>query len=302
MTFRQSFSRREFVRSAGITIAGAAALQGLGNPWLPGHAHTKKYTVQDIINQLIAPVAGAPFPNTVDTLKSGRPDQVVTGIVTTMFATADVIMKAQQAGANFIIAHEPTFYNHTDDKQWAGENHIVRQKETLLNKTGMAVWRFHDYQHSYKPDQTRQGVLVELGWEAQFDPTTRIVTLSPTTLGEVVEHVKTKLGIAHVRVVGKAAQVCRRIALMPGAAGGQAQIRMIEEARPDLFICGEVHEWETAENVRDAQRMGENISLMLLGHAESEEPGMKLLANELSKSLDGLPVTHIPSGSPFSWM
>jgi putative NIF3 family GTP cyclohydrolase 1 type 2 len=55
-------------------------------------------------------VPGAPFEQTVDTLKSGNRDIIVTGVVATMFATIEVIRKAIAMKANFIIAHEPTFY------------------------------------------------------------------------------------------------------------------------------------------------------------------------------------------------
>src|SRR5437762_12957353 len=78
----------------------------------------KSYTVGDIIDIIIKDISGAPFAKTVDTLKSGSRDMVVTGIVTTMFATVDIIHKAIKVGANFIIAHEPTFYNHLDDTAW----------------------------------------------------------------------------------------------------------------------------------------------------------------------------------------
>ncbi len=42
----------------------------------------------------------------------------MTGIVTTMFATIDVLEKAIAVGANFIIVYDPTFYNHADETDW----------------------------------------------------------------------------------------------------------------------------------------------------------------------------------------
>jgi len=72
-------------------------------------------TIRDVIDKLQADVPGAPFPQTVDTIKAGDWGQPVKGIVTTMFATDVVIEKTISLGANFIIAHEPTFYNHLDE-------------------------------------------------------------------------------------------------------------------------------------------------------------------------------------------
>ena len=65
-------------------------------------------TVRQVIELILKSIPGAPFPSTVDTIKAGDIDQQVTGIVTTMFATIDVIRQTAKAGANFIIAHEPT--------------------------------------------------------------------------------------------------------------------------------------------------------------------------------------------------
>src|SRR5512132_3346257 len=51
---------------------------------------------------------------TVDTFKAGAPETEVRGIATTGMATFEVLRRASAAGRNFVITHEPTFYNHTD--------------------------------------------------------------------------------------------------------------------------------------------------------------------------------------------
>ncbi|HEX2948671.1 MAG TPA: Nif3-like dinuclear metal center hexameric protein, partial [Armatimonadota bacterium] len=75
-------------------------------------------TVQNVIDTIIAAVPGAPFPGTVDTLKTGDPQQTVTGVGTTFLLTVAVIERAITQGINFIITHEPTFYNHRDETEW----------------------------------------------------------------------------------------------------------------------------------------------------------------------------------------
>ena len=51
---------------------------------------------------------------TVDTFKAGAPETEVSAIATTGMATVDVLRRAAAAGRNFVITHEPTFYNHMD--------------------------------------------------------------------------------------------------------------------------------------------------------------------------------------------
>jgi putative NIF3 family GTP cyclohydrolase 1 type 2 len=119
------------------------------------------------------------------------------------------------------------------------------------------------------------------------------------TLDEIIAQAKKGLGIRQVRIIGDPKQVCKRIALIPGAAGGTAQIKLLQKEKPDVLIVGEVHEWETAEYVRDAQGMGTPMSLIVLGHSESEEPGMEWLVAWLQPKVGTLKVTHVASHNPF---
>ncbi|MVM30875.1 NGG1p interacting factor NIF3 [Spirosoma sp. HMF4905] len=259
-------------------------------------------TVGQVMDLILKTIPNAPFPKTVDTLKSGNASQKVTGIVSTMFATVEVIEKTIAAGANFIIAHEPTFYNHLDETDWLQNDPVFKHKHELLTKNGIALWRFHDYWHSHRPDGIQTGMLTTLGWEKFTDPQdAHIVTLAATPLSQIITHVKGKLGIKQVRVVGDTSQTCQRVLLMPGAAGGRSQITAIEKVKPDVIFCGESSEWETPEYVRDARRQGQKLSLVIMGHIMSEAAGMEWLVPWLKPKLPGMKITYIPSGNPFTY-
>jgi putative NIF3 family GTP cyclohydrolase 1 type 2 len=260
------------------------------------------YTVQDIMNITFKEIPGAPFKPTVDTLKSGSADQQVTGIVTTMFTTINVIKEAAKQNANFIIAHEPTFYNHTDDVKWFSPNEVVKQKQDLLQQHQIAVWRFHDHWHAYRPDGIGHGVLKNAGWLSYYQPGKMLINIPKVSLRDLITHVKSSLGISHMRVIGDLSQSCELIGLIPGAAGGQMQMSLVEKERPDVLIVGEVHEWETAEYIRDARLLGSKTALIILGHSVSEEPGMEWLVEWLQPKVPGLTITHIASGDPFIWV
>jgi putative NIF3 family GTP cyclohydrolase 1 type 2 len=293
-------SRRVFVSGA-LTALGVSWAHK-GSATAKGNISPEALTVQQVIDLILHEIPVGPIDKTVDTLKAGKPDQPVTGIVSTMFATVDVIRKAIDARANFIIAHEPTFYNHLDETEWLGQDKVYEYKRHLLDEHGIAVWRFHDYWHRHNPDGVRMGVLARLGWEKYYDAANpRMVKVPATALKEVIRHVKEKLGIREVRTIGDPSQMCERILVMPGASGGRAQIQALKEQEPDLLICGEVAEWETAEYIRDARAMGAKRSLIVLGHAQSEEPGMEWLVPWLKPKVNGIPVIHIPSDNPFTF-
>lgn len=298
-----ALKRRQFL----INLTQALGSSMLVNTPLLGQrplaAHSQApLTVGQVIERILKTIPGAPFPKTVDTLKSGSASQPVTGIVSTMFATAEVIEKAAAAGANFIIAHEPTFYNHADETDWLNNDDVFRYKQNLLTKHGIAVWRFHDYWHSHKPDGIRTGMLSALGWEKYMDTNNpQLLAMPPAPLHQLISHVKQKLDIKMVRVVGDKTQVCRRVLLLPGAAGGRNQIAAIGQAKPDVVFCGEASEWETPEYIRDARRQGQNVSLVVLGHIMSEAAGMEWLVSWLKPQVPGIHVTYIASENPFTY-
>jgi putative NIF3 family GTP cyclohydrolase 1 type 2 len=293
--------RRDFIAGFSKALGGAALLStpaiALAMPVFPADAAV---TVGDIMDMFIKQVPGAPFSNTVDTLKAGTRDIKVTGVITTMFATIEVIQKAIELGANFIIAHEPTFYNHTDDVTWLQQDDVYAYKANLLKQHNIAVWRNHDYVHSLSADGVYSGVLAQLGWQ-QYDTHNNMLTLPATSLQQLIQHAKNKMGIKELRYIGNLQQSCSRILLMPGAAGGRRQIEAISKNKPDVLICGEIQEWETAEYVRDARAKGTALALVVLGHIASEEPGSAFMATWVKKNVPGMTVTHVPAGNSLSF-
>src|SRR5512144_405733 len=101
-------------------------------------------TIQQAIDRIIAAIPGAPFTDTVDTIKAGDPSQELTGILVTFLATCEAIEQAAQLGANLIITHEPTFYNHLDTTDWLSQHPTYIAKQGLIERSGVVIWRFHD--------------------------------------------------------------------------------------------------------------------------------------------------------------
>jgi putative NIF3 family GTP cyclohydrolase 1 type 2 len=301
-TTGQSQSRRAFI-STGIQAAGAAALIALpgGSLATAISNDANDYTIQDVIDMIRKETPAAPTGDTVDSIKAGNAGNKVTGIVTTMFPTIAVIKETMRLKANFMIVHEPTFYNHVDNHDWVQNNEVQKRKQQLLEDNGITAWRCHDTIHAMKPDGVSYGVAKKAGWEKYYDGN-KTLTIPGTQLKEIVLHLKKSLGISHVRVIGDLEYTCKKIILMPGAWGGKEHVTAIIEEKPDVLIVGEVDEWEAPEYIRDARSFGSNISLIVLGHAVSEEPGMEWMAQWLQPKLPVIKVTHVASSDPFSWV
>jgi putative NIF3 family GTP cyclohydrolase 1 type 2 len=294
--------RRKFLCSV-TSLVGTSMIMTLpGVSLAKGLAQT--FTIKEVIDIILKEIPGAPFPTTVDQLRSGSMDQEVTGIVTTMFPTIDVIEQTARAGANLIIAHETPFYNNQDETDWLQGDDAYRYKIELLNKYNIAIWRFHDYWHAHKPDGIIMGNLIKLGWEKYFDTTNpRILTLpKPMSLKSIAILTKEKLGISSVRVVGNLSQECSTVYLAFGYMDSKRQIAAIQQHKPDLILSGETREWETVERVRDGVLMGQKTSLLVLSHAVSEEAGMEYAAKWLQPKVPGMNITHIASTNPFTFI
>ncbi|MDZ7717819.1 MAG: Nif3-like dinuclear metal center hexameric protein [Balneolaceae bacterium] len=296
---RAAKTRREFISDLSKASAGGLLLS---TPFR--HTSSKKmWTVGEIMDLFIKEATGEPLPETVDTLKAGNRDTEVTGIITTMFATVPVIEYAIETGANFIIPHEPTFYNHLDETDWLEDDDTFQYKSKLLEDNGIAIWRNHDYIHRHNPDGVYSGILDKLMWKpyVKDDSNSRIIEIPEIRLSELINHVKGRLGIDTVRYMGDPDQICRKVLLLPGAMGGENHIRLTSELNPDVLMIGEAQEWTTPEYIRDRSASGKETSLIVLGHADSEDPGSIYMKDWLLKNVPGVEVMHVHSGNPFMY-
>ncbi|WP_239619086.1 Nif3-like dinuclear metal center hexameric protein [Cohnella mopanensis] len=260
-------------------------------------------TIQNVIDALTKSICT--IPDSVDQLITGNPYMEVTGIAVTFMATRQVVEKAYRSGVNLIITHEGTYYSHRDLPLEAN-GLVCAFKKDLIEQSGLAIYRFHDYWHRYQPDGIMEGLLFELGWQTfvtEHLPAASIVTLPTTTVGEVARHVKKQLGMDALRSVGNLSMKCERIGILAGYRGGGAlAIPLFERHNVDLILYGEGPEWETPEYVRDAIHMRRSKALLVLGHLESEQPGMKLLAGRLSVMFPDVPIQFYPIDPVFRYV
>ncbi len=237
---------------------------------------------------------------TVDTFKAGDPEMAVTGIATTFLATLEVLQKAKAAGLNMVITHEPTFYNHFDETNSLAGDPILQAKQDYIRDNDLIVFRYHDHIHQTDPDGIYKGVIDELGWEGnETQQRPYVYSVPPTSLKALVESLQNTYKTANIRVVGDANMPVSQLGLVLGAAGSARQITCLQRSDVEVLIVGETHEWETVEYVRDAVALGKKKALILLGHAISEEGGMRYCADWLRGFISEVPVQFIPATDPF---
>lgn len=253
-------------------------------------------TIQDVMEKLTDPLSRK--KNTVDTLLFGKPETEVKGIATTFVATHQVIRQAVDLGVNLLISHEGIFYSHVYKTDGLAGDSVYEEKRRLIEDSGIAVFRFHDHWHLLRPDGIMLGLIQALGWQTYVEkhhPSFTILNLPLIGSEQLARSVKKKLDLPFLRVIGDLSATCNRVGVFVGYRGsGDSVIPIFQNEDIDLAIVGEGPEWETPEYVRDAVHQGKSKALFVLGHAESEEPGMRYLAELIKNKLPQIPVHFIP--------
>jgi len=259
-------------------------------------------TARQVVERIKAHL-GVPWPDpTVDTFKAGDPDTPITGVATTFMATLDVLQRASAAGANFVITHEPTFFNHLDETAAFASEHdaVYEAKQAFIREHHMVVWRFHDAWHRRNPDGIQEGVVHALGWDryrVSGDPL--LFVLPPTRLDTLAADVASRLGVQAMRIVGPPDATITRVALLPGAWGFGPHRKALQRTDVDALLIGEAQEWETIEYVVDAVAAGLHKALIVAGHVPSEQPGMDECATWLRTFVSDVPVTFVATAEPW---
>ena len=257
---------------------------------------------------------------TCDVVKIGDPNQECTGVVTTVFASVEVIRKAADLGANLIICHEPLFYSDKDDQEWLQGNTVFEEKAALLKQHNIVVWRDHDRIHGGSPKREREhmdmvfyGIMQELGWADYcigFDKKPLLYEIPEKPVRELAAELIGKLGLTGARIVGSLDAKARKVFFcehITGANWGGRQpdceaIKEIEAGGYDVMIPFEIVDWTLSEYVRDAAQLGKNKAIIEMGHFNVEEIAMKYMQVWLTELLEGaVPVQFVQSGDSFTY-
>jgi putative NIF3 family GTP cyclohydrolase 1 type 2 len=261
---------------------------------------SKNTTAAGIIETIIKNTGSRIYPKTVDVIKAGDPETRVTGIVTSMFGTMDVLKKAVALNCNLIIVHEPLFYNHLDETAQLSNDPVYLEKKKFIDDHKLVIWRFHDYIHSIRPDGILSGMVRKLGWKdyvlnGHLDD----YLLPETTLEGLLEYLKNIFPGNTFNVVGDPALKLSRVSFLCGAPGSNSHIRALSDKNVDVVIAGEVPQWETYEYARDAVLQGRPKAIIFIGHINSEEAGMDYCSEWLNGFIKDIPVHFVECGPSF---
>lgn len=245
--------------------------------------------------------ADAPVPDTVDTLKAGDPEREVHRVATCFIATPEVIRAAHEWGADLLITHEPTYYDHRDHGGALPDDPVMRRKQQLIERTGLTIYRYHDHTHARTPDGIIEGQLAALPWACDHDGHFAVTLHAPMTAAQMADDLEKYWGIAHVRRTGDLHMPMTRVAMMIGAYGEENHYKMLRDTDCEVLIVGETSEWRICEYVRDAAQLGIHRAMLTCGHAGSERDGMKYLCKLVTDAHPELELKYFECGEVYTY-
>lgn len=286
----------------------------------------------EVIDRILAYHPNLLHYNGCDGYKCGSPEDECTGVAVALVPTADVIERAGKEGCNLIVTHEPIFYQTPDFPGWMGSfnNSVYEEKQNLIKKYNMTVWRDHDHMHAHQPDSIFSGVIRELGWEDYYVAPQKGNAISlfefempETRIGDIAEYLKKTLNLNGLKYMGDMDKTVTKVALVghlfpncfmqdgvdeDGYYNDYAMeiMRAMEQKGIELIIPGEIIEWTVLAYIRDAIAMGKNMACISIGHFNLEELGMKDftgVVNELLSDVANAPkVTYIQTEDGFNYV
>lgn len=251
--------------------------------------------------------------NTRDRILYGNADQECTGIVTTCFASVDVIEEAYKRNCNLIICHEALFWNHGDHTDWLQDNSVFQAKKALLDSYHICVWRDHDHIHAGIPadgkyvDGIFYGFAEELGWTEYIAGDTRdprTFEIPSVTAYDLAEELVHKLHLHGTRIIGDPDTVVHRVRVPMHIMGDQDNmyIETTEKEHIDALLTMELTDYTVQEYIRDSAMLKKPKAIIAIGHFNIEEPGMKYMCTWLPEITGNIPVCFVQSGDPYQYV
>jgi putative NIF3 family GTP cyclohydrolase 1 type 2 len=259
---------------------------------------TEKLRASEAIARVVAAIGVPRRVGTVDEVLAGDADTAVTGVVTTMMASFDVLRRAVSVGANLVITHEPVFWDHRNEAVSAlidDEDPVYSAKLEYITEHGLVVWHLHDQLHDLRPDLIDLGTCHRMGWDIPSDAGYPAIVDIPTqTVADLTTALADRLNAASARHIGRPDMNVSRVGLALGFRGVDTIRRLLERRDVDAVVAGEIHEWEAGAYAADMVSAGLPKALIVVGHIPSEQSGMIEVTGIVERVLPAAPVHFIP--------
>jgi len=236
------------------------------------------------VSQYLASIAPLHLQESYDNagLLTGHNNWAVTGVLTSLDCTEEVIVEAKKRGCNMVVAHPPIVFRGL--KKITGRTYVER---TIIRaiKEDVAIYAIHTNLDNVRSNGVNERIAHRLGLQNLhlLAPKNEDKTVGAGMIGELSEPLAEELFlqllktsmearvVKHTKLLGKA---IHKVAVCGGAGG--FLLRDAKRAGAQVFVTSDYkyHEYFDAEG---------EIVICDIGHYESEQFTIQLLAELLKK-------------------
>ncbi|WP_020570730.1 Nif3-like dinuclear metal center hexameric protein [Neolewinella persica] len=240
-------------------------------------------TINDITTHLES-IAPAHLQESYDNagLIVGNPTTEVTGVLTSLDCTEDIIAEAKARGCNLVVAHHPIVFRGL--KRFNGSNYVERTVIKAI-KEDVAIYAIHTNLDNVRHQGVNERIAQRLGLGnlRLLGPKDEDGTIGSGMVGELpvameetafLHHLKAKMETSVVKHTQLLEQPVKTVALCGGSGG--FLLSQAKKAGAQVFVTSDYkyHEFFDADG---------DLVICDIGHYESEQFTTQLLAELLSK-------------------
>ncbi|MFT6000995.1 MAG: dinuclear metal center YbgI/SA1388 family protein [Neolewinella sp.] len=240
-------------------------------------------TIGDITTHLES-IAPAHLQESYDNagLIVGDPATEVTGVLTSLDCTEEIIAEAKAKGCNLVVAHHPIVFRGL--KRFNGSNYVERTVIKAI-KEDVAIYAIHTNLDNVRHQGVNERIAQRLGLEnlRLLGPKDDDGTIGSGMVGELpvalqetafLRHLKDRMDTPVIKHTQLLEQQVKTVALCGGAGG--FLLSQAKKAGAQVFVTSDYkyHEFFDADG---------DLVICDIGHYESEQYTTQLLAELLSK-------------------
>ncbi|MCE5326700.1 MAG: Nif3-like dinuclear metal center hexameric protein [Planctomycetaceae bacterium] len=258
--------------------------------------------IKDFLEHFLAQADWVNREHTVDRIIAGDGEADADRCLVTWMPSFVHVREAARQGVKLLVAHEPTFYCHHDDRPeiHPPEYKIVQEKLAFIKDSGLNIVRLHDTWDRWPAVGIpwAWGQFLQLGDKPVAfgaDGYLHRHDITPTTLGAFAARVAKRcatIGEPRVQVTGDLQQTVSKIGVGTGCG---CDINTYRSMGCDCsVVCddGSCY-WSGIQMARD-----DGHPVIRVNHGTSEEPGMVTLTRWINEHLP-VKATHLPHGCMF---
>jgi len=237
---------------------------------------------------------------TVDRVIAGDPNQTVTGIAVCWMPYSESLRKAAQLGANTVVTHEPTFYDHFELQNGPGHPQYAtakEEKQRLIAELGLTIIRCHDVWDAIPEIGVpfRWGAFLGLTDLVRCQRYLNVYRMEPQPAGQFARYLAGRTAAAGQRTVEFYGDPDRLVHTVGIGTGCCSDALDLYELGADLAVMVDdiARAWIIGEYCHDTGN-----PLIVVNHGVSENCAMDSLAEKL-RELTNVPVHLIEQGASY---